>query len=313
MVIVDAFKAQFDRILRLYNGSLTRCIFPTRWKKGTIVPLPEVNIPKTASDLRPISLLPLPGKVLEHIISKRLKTFLYERNILTEKQHSFRKNRSTLLAIVEFLHIVYNNLNTGNDSFIIYLDLKKAFDTVCHKTLLYKMRSMGLDQNTFDWFASYLSGREQQVKLNGACSNYLPVKYGVPQGSILGPTLFSLYINDLVNFVNCDIVFYADDTVIIGENPVLLLKNLGIIQQWCNRNFLTVNCKKSQWMKTQLIEKKLNVVHNFVMDGETLSEVKEYKYLGMIIDSHLSFQSHRDTLVNNINYKLCSLEKSENL
>ena len=91
VVIVDAFKAQFDRILRLYNGSLTRCIFPARWKKGTIVPLPKINIPKTASDLRPISLLPLPGKVLEHIISKRLKAFLYERNILTEKQHGFRK------------------------------------------------------------------------------------------------------------------------------------------------------------------------------------------------------------------------------
>ena len=192
---------------------------------------------------------------------------------------------------------------------MIYLDLKKAFDTVCHKTLLYKMRNMGLDQNTFDWFDSYLTGREQQVKLNGACSNYLPVKYGVPQGSILGPTLFSLYINDLVKFVNCDIVFYADDTVIIGENPVLLLKNLGIIQQWCDRNFLTVNCKKSQWMKTQLIEKRLNAVHNFVMNGETLSEVKEYKYIGMIIDSHLSFQSHRDTLVNNINYKLCFFRK----
>ena len=301
MVIIDAFKAQLDRITRLYNGSLTRCIFPTRWKKGTVVPLPKINIPKTASDMRPISLL--------HIISKRLKSFLNNTKTLTEKQHGFKKNRSTLSAIVEFLHTIYNNLNTGNDSFIIYLDLKKGFDTVCHKTLLYKLQSIGLDWTTHDWFMSYLTGRSQSVKLNGLCSSPLPVKYGVPQGSILGPTLFSLYINDLMDFVNCDIVFYADDTVIIDKNPVLLSKNLNRIQQWCNRNFLTINCKKSQWMKTKFMGKNNDIIHNFTIDCQNLSQVNEYRYLGLQVDSALTFLPHRDALINNINYKLCFFKK----
>ena len=133
MVIIDAFTAQLDRVLKLYNGSLTRCIFPTPWKEGTVIPLPKISIPKTALDLRPISLLPLSGKILEHIISKRLKLYMAEHNILTDKQHGFRKNRSTLSAITQFLHTIYNYLNMGYDSYIVYLDLKKAFDTVCHK------------------------------------------------------------------------------------------------------------------------------------------------------------------------------------
>ena len=309
MVIIDAYKGQLPRIIRLYNGSLTRCIFPRKWKKGTVVPLPKVNIPKTASDLRPISLLPLPGKILEHIISNRLKTFLYTNNILTEKQHGFRKNRSTLSAIVEFLHIIYTNLNTGNDSYIIYLDFKKTFDTVCHETLICKLENIGLDLNTIEWFKSYLSNRTQQVKLNGVCSHCLPVEYGVPQGSILGPTLFSLYINDLVNVVNCNIVFYADDTVIVGRDSVSLCENLEMIQQWCNNNYLTINSKKSQWMKTQFLGKNAEAVNLFHINNHSLDRVQEYRYLGLLIDAQLNFQTHRENLVNTVNYKLCLFKK----
>ena len=245
VVIIDAFKTQLDRILKLYNGSLTRCIFPIKWKEGTVIPLPKVPIPKTASDMRPISLLPSSGNILEHIISKRLKFFMAENSILTDKQHGFKKNRSTLSAITQFLHTIYNNLNMGYDSYIIYLDLKKAFDTVCHKNLINKLQNIGLDTKTIKWFMSYLTDRKQQVKLNSACSEVLPKKYGIPQGSVLGPTLFSLYINDLIDCVNYDIIFYAEDTVVLDKDPVLLLKNLEKIQKWCNKNLLTINCKKS--------------------------------------------------------------------
>ena len=112
-VIIDAYMVQLNRILKIYNGSLTHCIYPMSWKRSTVIPLWKINFPKSASDMRPISLLPLPGKIMEHIISNRLKTFLQDHNILTEKQHGFREKKSTLSAIVELLHDIYNNLSEG--------------------------------------------------------------------------------------------------------------------------------------------------------------------------------------------------------
>ena len=190
MVIIDAFKSQLPRLVKLYNGSLTRCSFPAGWKRGTIIPLPKISNPNAANDMRPIALLPLPGKIMEHIISNRLKNYLHENNILTEKQHGFRKKRSTISAVMEFLNIVYNNINDNHDSYIIFLDLKKAFDTVCHKLLLNKLKNIGLRNRTVDWFRSYLSDRVQRTRMNDQCSSYLPVPFGVPQGSILGRHFF---------------------------------------------------------------------------------------------------------------------------
>ena len=166
MVLIDSFRSQLDRVIRIYNGSLTRCIFPTCWKKGTVIPLPKISHPKTASDMRPITLLPLPGKIMERIISNRLKDYLDVHNILTDKQHGFRKGRSTLSAIVEFLNTIYNNVNDNYDSFIIYLDLKKAFDTVSHSLLLTKLGRLGLEPRTVSWFSSYLTNRVQRTRIN---------------------------------------------------------------------------------------------------------------------------------------------------
>ena len=247
--------------------------------------------------------------MLEHIISKRLKSFLHDNNILTDKQHGFRKGRSTLSAIIEFLNIIYNNVNDNFDSYIIYLDLKKAFDTVSHNLLLNKLVRLGLMPRTVSWFDSYLLDRVQRTKINDACSTYLTVPYGVPQGSILGPTLFSLYINDLVYFVNCDMIFYADDTVILSKDPILLHTNLNRIYNWCNQNYLTINIKKSQWMRSRLVDKNIIPGTGFDLGGEELTMVEEYKYLGVQMDPQLNFHAHRQSLINNINYKLVFFKK----
>ena len=175
--------------------------------------------------------------------------------------------------------------------------------------LIGKLGKMGLHQQTISWFNSYLTERVQRNRINDHCFTYRPV----PQGSILGPTLFSLYINNLVHFVDCDLIFYADDMVILDKNPILLQHNLNQIYAWCNQNFLTINCKNTQWMKTCLKGKSNLVDVRFELGGVGMDMVDEYRYFGVQIDSHLNFYAHRRVLINSVNYKLTFSKKSGNI
>ena len=177
-------------------------IFPSSWKLSTIVPLPKIPHPSTASDLRPVALTPLPGKLMEKLICNRLQRWISNNDLLSDAQHGFRKEKSTVSAIAAFLNEIYKNINRNKNSYVIYLDLKKAFDTISHSKLLNKLQNLGMDDLTLKWFVSYLTGRWQCVKLNDITLNTLPITYGVPQGSILGPILFSLYINDITDIVS---------------------------------------------------------------------------------------------------------------
>ena len=307
-VLVHAFKHQRERTVKMYNGSLTQCTFPSKWKRATIVPLPKITKPRTVSDMRPISLLPLPGKIMEMIISHRLKSYLEEHGILSSKQHGFRKKKSTISAIVEFLHDVYKDQSTNQDTFVVFLDLKKAFDTVSHKILINKLKIIGLDQNSVSWFGSYLENRVQKTTINSQISSERIISYGVPQGSILGPTLFTIYINDLAQKISGNINFYADDTILYSPHLALLREDLRKTHNWCNQNLLTVNCKKSQWMQISLTNRKINDV-TLTLGDTKLDNVKEYKYLGVTIDSKLTFQTYRDSVINRVNLKVNYFKK----
>ena len=302
-VMVHAFSHQIERVVRMYNGSLTQCTFPYKWKKATIVPLPKIANPKTVTDMRPISLLPFPGKIMEMIVSKRLKTYLDVNQLLSKKQHGFRKKKSTLSAIVEFLHDVYQDQLLMQDTYVVFLDLKKAFDTVSHKILLNKLQVLGLDQNSILWFKSYLHNRTQKTIINNETSSEKNITYGVPQGSILGPTLFTILINDLADKVSGNINFYADDTILYSPDVAILERDLDLTHAWCNLNLLTVNCKKSQWMRISPSNKKIE--EPILILGKTVLEnVREYKYLGVTIDSQLSFQTYRNIVINRVNLKI---------
>ena len=308
-VIIDAYETITERIIRLYNQSLQQAKFPTTWKTRIVVPIPKVNTPKTASDFRPISLIPIPGKILEHLISLRLKTFISDNNLLTSNQHGFRKDHSTITSVTSLMNSIYNNVNTHKDTFLIYHDLKKAFDTVSHSILLNKLGNFGLDGRSVDWFESYLGNRQQYVKFNNVNSTVRTIRYGVPQGSILGPTLFALYINDVTNlFDHGNIILYADDTVIFDSDPRILQEKLNETNQWCEENLLTVNCKKCQWMKTSIVSKQ-KPKKIFHLGPNVLGQVNKYKYLGLLIDSNLNFKSLRENLYKRVNYKLTFFKK----
>ena len=220
-IVIDAYEFILDKIFIIdpYNT------FPTAWKTSIVVPIPKVNNPKFASELRPISLIPLPGKILEHLASVRLKNFIKSNNI--PNQHGFREGHSIVISITTLLQNIFSNVNNQVDAFLVYLDLKKAFDTVSHPILLNKLGNLGLDNKSGRWFRDYVDDRYQYVKFNNVNSSMLPTKYGVPQGSIFGPTLFALYINDLAaKFNHENILLYANDTVLFGSDAKILQENV---------------------------------------------------------------------------------------
>ena len=312
MVLKHAFINNIDKLTNIFNNCLSHSKFPSAWKLSTIVPLPKVPNPKSASDLRLVALTPLPGKLMEKLICNRFQCWILDNKLLSEVQHGFRKRKSTVTAIAALLNELYNNINLNKNSLIIYLDLKKAFDTISHEKMLDKLCALGLDGLTLEWFRSDLSGRHQCVKLNNMLSDRLPITYGVPQGSILGPILFSIYINDIADIVNCGILLYADDTVIFHHDKNILQENLRKISGWCNDNLLTINVKKSHWMKTKVCSKDGDVGHDnisFMVKDSKLTEVDLYKYLGLHIDNNLNFQPHHKKQVSQVYLKISQFRK----
>ena len=240
----------------------------------------------------------------------RLQAWI-ENNILTEIQHGFRDNKSTISVIAQFLNDIYTIINKKMNPYVIFLDLKKAFDTVSHIKLLSKLRAMGLVEDTILWLESYLTNRQQCVNVNGMTSDLLPIRYGVPQGSILGQILFSLYINEIANIVDCGIVLYVDDTVIYHHDHKIFQSNLNRICKWCTDNLLTINVSKLHWVKMKICaeEADLHTGHSVVIKNLELLQVETYKYLGVLIDVNLNFQSQHWKVVSSVNAKLAHFRK----
>ena len=249
------FELLFIRLLVIMNKSLYTGYFPIKWRRAIIIPIPKINIPDEIGDLRPIALTPLPGKMLERFVHTQLLSHLNRHNILTEFQNGFRKNHSTIDTIFKFTTDLQINKNNKLNTLALYIDFKKAFDTVNHKLLLGKLKDMQIKDNVLNWISSYLSNRSQCTRLGDNISRDMQVKTGVPQGSILGPLFFLCYINDITNICkNSKILLYADDTVLykgISENEKFLdmhnfQQDVDRMVLWCQRNRLSINIKKTK-------------------------------------------------------------------
>ena len=184
-VMCDLFKRTPEKILFIYNMCLIRAFFPQSWKVATVSPIPKKANSKKVTDLRPISLLPLPGKIFEKLMARRLRGFLNDRNIVCKNQHGFRPKHSTTSATTSYLRYIYDNIKNNKNTYSLFLDYSKAFDTVSHPLLINKLKNFGLSNKTCLWFKSYLTNRNQKVYANGKLSQLKCVSYGVPQGSIL--------------------------------------------------------------------------------------------------------------------------------
>ena len=276
-------------------------VFPDKWKHAIVTPLPKKPNSKSVNDLRPISQLPLPSKILEKLIINRLVNYIENNNIINAAQHGFRKNHSTLTAVGEYLNMVYKNYNDRVTTFSLFLDYKKAFDTVSHPILLQKLHDIGLSDNTCNWFRSYLTNRTQAIAVNDKISKTRTITYGVPQGSTAGPILFIIYITDIVHHVgNCSITLYADDAVISSTDPNALQTALNSVSQWCIQNCLTINETKTQWMYIGPTPPP----SQFHINNKLIEEVHTFKYLGVTLDNALSYYQH----INKLFDKTCSAQ-----
>lgn len=318
----DILKISFhvikNELLRVINDSLLKGICPKGWKTSMIVPIPKIEKPKKASEYRPINILPIYEKVLELVVKEQIDKYLLNNDIITENQAGFRKNHSCETAIQSVIDDWKLIVSEGKMVGVIFLDLKRAFETIDRNRLLDKLDQYGIRGMVLEWFRSYLRNRTQQVRFNNQLSKYIETKYGVPQGSVLGPLLFIIYINDLVQFcpAECNIKMFADDTLIYvkGESgteiEMKLNMMLPIVEKWMGVNKLKMNAAKTKYMIIRSVRKELRRdIELKCYDGTAIERVEFIKYLGVIIDSKLRFEEHCDYMLKKIGKKISFLNR----
>ena len=287
------------------NSSFTEGVFPDKLKFAKVTPIYKSKSKQEVGNYRPISILPIFRKILEKLMNHRLVQFLNKHNIIFEHQHGFQKNKSTTLAILELQSQLIYNIENNLTSCCIFLDLSKAFDTVNHSILLSKLEHYGIRGVGHSWFKSYLDNRTQIVTVNGENSTEMKINCGVPQGSILGPLLFLLYINDIYNSSEVlDFLLIADDTSILFADKSLdaieqtVNYEMKNVSEWLLANKLSLNVVKSNFLIIR--PHKNNRILNLKINDENLKQETSSKYLGVLIDDKLNWKHH----INQLNTKL---------
>ena len=212
----DAFKTMIIEFTFFINECLSKSVMPQKWKVGTVSPVPKNGNSHAMSDYRPISVLPTPSKIIERAVYNQLIYHFESHGLLDPRQHGFRRDHSTCSAIFELTQYLYNSMDSKLFVSCVFIDYSKAFDTIDHDILYNKLTYYGLDDGVLAWCKDYLHHRKQCVKIDHVRSGEETMKYGVPQGSILGPLFFIIYVNDLLKIIpqNIQILLYADDTVV---------------------------------------------------------------------------------------------------
>ena len=295
--IIMASKIIAPILTNLINSCFLTGIFPKIIKISTVIPLYKSGDPQLLTNHRPISLTNPFSKIMERCIYNQLDKFIKKYNIIHPQQYGFQKGMSTEMAIAE----VYDKLAEKKDSkeitCALFLDIRKAFDSVNHELLLTKLSRYGIRGTPLKLLTSFLKDRMQAVFINGTKSNYMEIKCGVPQGSVLGPLLFLLFINDLPNVSNVfSTLLFADDACMIASSPSpIILQNLvnqelKKISTWMSKNKICLNYNKTVFLI--LSNRNLTYKFNILIDNSIIKEEQQVKYVGVIFDNKLSWSPH---------------------
>jgi len=288
-------------LTHIFNLVLKTNTFPEIWKKSYIIPVFKSGCKNLIKNYRPVNIQCALAKVFEKLLHQHFS--FYFSKFLIENQHGFIKGRSIDTNLIVFSDFVANSLNRQKQVDTIYIDFSKAFDSIDHEILLLKLKLYGFSFELTELISSYLKGRNCEVSYLGHKSRYLTPTSGVPQGSVLGPLLFNIFINDIgSNFVNTNYLLFADDLKIFKQIDKIddsnkLKIDLENLVGWCNKNNLNINVSKSFAMT--YANKKQYDKYIYAMNHIDLPRVKSVKDLGVYFTSNFKFTLHVSKIINN--------------
>jgi hypothetical protein len=287
----------------IFNKSLLQCKYPTIWKIAHMIAIFKKGDKPLPTYYRPISLISCVGKIMEHVIYENVFNHLQRNKLIYEYQSGFLPKYSTVYHLLEMYNCILNSLEKKEISCFVFCDFSKAFDKVWHKGLLHKKKSYGVDSNLLSWFSSYLQDRQQRVVINYSSSSLCNVSAGVPQGSVLGPLLFILYINNIAeNLISLSRRFADDTSFSYSSRDELQIKtvidhDLKELDEWSKKWLMSFNPDKTEIMlfsNTEIPEL------NFTFNGRTIPITNSHKHLGVTFSSDAKWNIHIENILSSI-------------
>ena len=309
-------------LTHIFNHGLISNCFPDEWKMARLVPIHKKGPRDLIENYRPISILPVISKIMERILSEQIYQYLSDNSLLTEYQYGFRKMHSTVSALLDSTNSWYVNMDRKMFNLVVLLDLKKAFDTIDHSILLSKLELYGITGNALSMIRSYLSGRNKKCQLGDKMSTARRIECGIPQGSILGPLFFLIYINDLPQCLNhATARLFADDTnltvagVSIQEIESNMNRDLAHVNEWLLANKLSLNVVKTEFILIGSAQKLNSIViqPNIEINQVKINQVGNATVLGVEIDDRLSWHSHIDKVAKKVTSGIKAIRKIRDL